>query len=233
MDGFDFNIDLGNFSDLEFNLGEQFETQRYICPPKSAEIDEKYLTYSNAEKLADDINLNDRNYCIINGSFIFGDFIEALITKKDLHVKDIMISTLSLSLNNIDSFVNLFNWGYLDKLDLIVSDYFYSHERPMLVQALYERLDKDNRFQLAAAGIHTKICLIETTCGKKIVMHGSPNLRSSSNIEQFVIENNSYLYDFNKEYHNRILKTFFTINKAVRGPQLWQAVVTEAGKQTK
>jgi hypothetical protein len=229
MDGFDFKIDIGNFNDFQITLGEQFETKRYVCPPKSAEIDEKYLTYSNAEKLAIEIELDSRNFCIINGSFIFGDFIEALITKKDLHVKEMLISTLSLSLNNIDSLVNLFKWGYLDKLDLIVSDYFYSHERSMLVQAIYERLDKDNKFQLAAAGIHTKICLIETFRGEKLVMHGSPNLRSSSNIEQFMIENNSYLYDFNKEYHNRIIQTFQTIKKAVRGPQLWGSVINKRG----
>jgi hypothetical protein len=227
MDGFDFNIDLGNFSEFSINLGEQFETKRYICPPKSVEIEEIYLTYSNAEKLENEIDLNNRNFCIINGSFIFGDFIEALITKKDLHVKEMMISTLSLSLNNIDSLANLIKWEYLDKLDLIVSDYFYSHERSMLVQAMYERLDNNDKFQLAAAGVHTKICLMETTCGKKIIIHGSPNLRSSANIEQFVIENNTYLYDFNKEYHDRIIKTFHTIKKAVRGPELWNNVTNK------
>lgn len=56
-------------------------------------------------------------------------------------------------------------------------------------------------------------------------MHGSVNLRSSSNIEQFVIEDNKQLYDFNQDYQNRILEKYKTINKSIRGNTLWQKVV--------
>ena len=89
------------------------------------------------------------------------------------------ISTLSLSQDNIDSLANLLDWGYIDELNLIVSAYWFSHERWSLVPYCYERLDKEDKFQLAVAGIHTKTCQFETLGGKRIVIHGSANLRSS------------------------------------------------------
>ena len=67
---------------------------------------------------------------------------------------------------------------------------------------------------------------------KKWVIHGSANLRSSGNIEQFMIEENEDLYDFNIEYQRRIIDTYATIKKEVGGVKLWQAVAQEkAGEE--
>ena len=55
-------------------------------------------------------------------------------------------------------------------------------------------------------------------------MYGSANLRSSDNIEQFSIEHNDELYDFNYTFHKNILENFKTINKSLRGKKLWQKV---------
>lgn len=215
-------INMDDFSD-EFEISEKFET-RYSKPPKSKELSEKRLKYALAKDLALNVDLNDRTYAIVNGTFIFGDFIEALIIEQKLKVKTMTISTLSLSCENVDSLDTLLDCGFVDELNLIVSDYFYSHERRMLVQYIYDTLDKDNKFQFAAAGSHTKIILFETHCGKKIVIHGSANLRSSSNIEQIMIENNPELYDFNKSYHDRIIEKYKTINKSVRYSNLWNCI---------
>jgi hypothetical protein len=218
----DFNID--DFDgDLDIDLN--FDT-RYIKPPKTKEISDQHLKYANAEKLAKEITkLKDNRYfVIVNGSFIFGDFIEAFIVNNNLHIKEITISTLSLSENNVDSLAGLLNGGYIDNLNLIVSDYFYSHERSNLVPYLYKQLDKDNKFQLAAASTHCKLCIFETHCGHYVVIHGSANLRSSSNIEQIVIEESYPLYNFNKEYQDLIIDKFKTINKSVRGVELWKTI---------
>lgn len=124
-----------------------------------------------------------------------------------------VVSLLSMSENNVDSLANLLNGGYVDSLDLIVSDYFFSHERRNLVPYMYQELDKDDKFQLAASSTHCKLCLIETHCGMKIVMHGSANLRSSSNIEHICIEENPALYDFNMEFQAAIIEKYKTIRK--------------------
>lgn len=214
---------------------ELYFGDRYIKAPVCVELPEEYMMYSKAEDLAKKIRIGDktRYYVIAGGGFIFGDFIEAFIITNNAKCRRVMISTLSLSQNNIDSLANLLNTEYIDQLDMVVSDHFYSHERSGLIPYMYKELDKNNKFQLATAGSHTKICLIETLGGKHIVIHGSANLRSSSNIEQFVIEENKGLFDFWYDYHNRILGKYKTIKKSIRGGELWQVVAATAEAEVK
>lgn len=58
--------------------------------------------------------------------------------------------------------------------------------------------------------------------GRKILIHGSANLRSSGNIEQFTAEENPELYDFYDENFTKILDTYATIRKPIRHTRLWE-----------
>lgn len=240
MDGKLINIDYDDAHlDSEDRLIEDsvelYFGNRYMKAPDCIELPEQYMMYEKAESLAKDIvvNIGSRYNIIVSGGFIFGDFIEALIVGNNAKCKQMMVSTLSLGQNNVDSLANLLNAGYVDELNMIVSDHFYSHERSGLIPYIYKELDKDNKFQLATAGSHTKICLIQTEGGKHIVIHGSANLRSSSNIEQFVVEENKGLFDFWLDYHNRIIDKYKTIKKSVRGGELWQVVAARAAEEGK
>lgn len=208
-------------------------THRYFAPKKHREISERYLKYSHAEKLAKDIdfNKNKRYHVVIDGTFFFGDFIEAFIVHHNIHVKKLLISTLSLNRNNVDSLANLINGNYVDELNLIASDYFYGHEKHDLIPYMYEKLDVKNKFQLSFAGTHCKICLIESHSGRCYVFHGSANLRSSSNIEQICLEENKELYLWYSEIQYSISEEYKTINKSIRGKQLWQKVEKAEGVQ--
>jgi len=210
---------------INIKANSQFST-RYICPPQALEISEAFLKYGNAQKLANDIEIKtgSRHFVIIDGTFYFGDFIEALIVKNDWNVLKMTISTLSLNQNNVDSLANLMEGNYVQELNLIVSDYFYSHERNDLIKYIYQELDKDDKFQLAVAGTHCKLCIFETECGKKITIHGSANLRTSSNIEQFMIEENEQLFDFNNEFQDKIIAKYKTIKKSLRYGKLWETI---------
>lgn len=224
----DFNIDinLDNFSDIEINIDFDISTNERYCKPAMSRS--KNVKYKNASQLskAIEIKQNERYFCIIDGSFIFGDFIEAFIYDRAMQVKELTLSTLSMSQENIDSFYNLMSKGYIEKLNIIVSDFFYSHERHNLVKYMYDKLDIDNRFQLSVCRTHTKICMFETEMngGRKYVIHGSANLRSSDNIEQFMIEENSELYDFNYIFHKKIIDNFATIKKSLRGEKLFNLI---------
>jgi hypothetical protein len=229
MDG-NFTFDPTDFTDFSIDLDKVFETR--ICkPPRTREIAEINLKYAYAEDLAKEIQVDTgtRYFVVINGSFYFGDFIEALIIKNQFKVVEMTISTLSMCENNVDSLALLMQNGYVQNLNLIVSDYFYSHERGNLIEYIYEELDKENRFQLAVAGTHCKLCIFKTACGKYVVIHGSANMRSSGNIEQIVIEENQALYEFNDTYQNAIIDKYKTINKSLRGSKLWQVVQVVAG----
>lgn len=201
--------------DFDLNLGENVGT-RYIRAKKVETVSAKRVKYSNARKLAKQIKLEDNTRwdVIVPGNFIFGDLIEAFVVENNAKIKEMTISTLSMDDNNIDSLRNLYEWNRLDKLNIVISNFFYAHERHSLMPYMIDELDIDNKFQVAVAAIHTKIVLMETTGGKKIVMSGSANLRSSDNIEQFTIEENKELYDFHKEWHDVLLNKFSIIDKS-------------------
>ena len=94
-----------------------------------------------------------------------------------------------------------------------------------LIPYIYKRLDVGNKFQLAVAGLHTKTVHFETLGGRKIVIHGSANLRSSGNVEQFTIEENPELYAFYEEHFSRIIERYATIRKPIRNNDLWEELV--------
>lgn len=221
-----FEINLGHFdTDFKTKVSADFDT-RYIKPKYHHVPPERYAKYARAEDLAKVTDLSDgsRMFAIINGSFIFGDYIEALAVTYDLGIKEMTISTLSFSENNVDSLANLMNGGYLDHLNVIVSDYFFSHERNNLIRYAYKELDIDNRFQLSVAATHCKMTIFEIDDGRKVVIHGSANLRSSGNIEQICIEVNSDLYIFNFEYQQKIIEEYKSIDKSVRYNNLWDTI---------
>jgi len=221
-----------------FDVGGKFKPRnvagvkesRFIEPHDCEEIDEFRIKYSNAEKLAEEIGplpLDFRAFCILDGKFIFGDFIEALIVKNNWQCEELTISTLSASKDNVDSLSNLISGGYLKQLNIIVSHYYFANERHTggLMPYMYETLDVNDVLQVAVASVHTKIAMIHTVCGKKITIHGSANLRTSSNIEQIVIEHSPKLFDWCAEVHHSIIDKHKTIAKPVRRNALWSAVL--------
>ncbi len=222
-----------------FKLGGAFKPRnvagvknsRFIEPHDCEEIAEHRVKYANADKMAQEIGelTQGRNvFAILDGKFIFGDFIEALIVRNNWLCEELTISTLSMSQDNVDSLANLVNGGYLRELNLIVSHYYFANERAGLMPYLYDKLDAGRdgyEFQMAVASVHTKITMIRTACGKKITIHGSANLRTSSNIEQIQIDTSEEKFDFCAEIHHGIIEAHKTINKPVRRTALWSAVL--------
>lgn len=122
-----FNMDLDVFSDLEI---DQEINMRIFNAPKTRRP-ENFVKSKNAADMADRINLEKdcRIYAIIDGNFIFFDLVWEIIKKYGVKLEKLSISTLSLSDDNVNALSVLIEEGYVKKLDLIVSDYFYSHEK--------------------------------------------------------------------------------------------------------
>ena len=225
------DFELPDFDIAGFDIMQETDDlePRYLKPKIYQPIKQSNIKYENAEKLARALRLdkNERANVIIPGSFIFGDFIEAYIVANNAKIKKMTVTTLSLSQENVDSLANLINGEFVDELNLIISHYYYANERNSMIPYIYQELDIDGKFQLAVAGSHTKTCIFETTGGRFIVMHGSANLRSSQNLEQFTIEENEELYRFYDDYQDRIIDKYKTINKAVRVKALWNLINTK------
>lgn len=224
----EFDPGLVDFIGTEDSAAAAAEETRYT-KPKVYQQSSSYVNYENAVKLARDLRLNpgERADCFVSGNFIFGDFIEAYLREHHAKALKMTISTLSLGQNNVDSLYNLMAGGYIEELNLILSVYFYGNEHFRLIPYIYRRLDFGDKFQLAVASIHTKTAQFETLGGRKIVMHGSANLRSSGNVEQFTIEENPELYDFYDEYLGRIIDKYATIKKPIRDKDLWAEFINK------
>ena len=144
----------------------------------------KVAKYRNAQKMVNDIgNIeeNDHISAIVSGDFIAGDFIEAYLFENELIAEEIIISTLSMSRENVDSLKNIQDYRLKGKMGLLISDFYFSHEKHRGILDIAEKLG-NGEFALGVAGLHTKITLIKTECGKHLVIGGSANLRSSLNI---------------------------------------------------
>ena len=212
-DIFDFNFDPDNLND-----------ERFVKPPLPKPI---LVKWHNAQNAAAQIviNLGCCYFGIIHGRFIFGDLLEALMVGQKLRAYRVDISTLSMSQDNVDSLRTLLEKGYLKNLNLIISDYFYFHERNNLIPYLQNQLDIDDRFQLAVCRTHTKITTAHFNNGIKLVIHGSANLRSSGNIEQIMLQDSPEMYDYMQEINDKLIENSKTINhKSKRRNELWQVV---------
>lgn len=113
--------------------------------------------------------------------------------------------------------------GFIGHLDLIVSIYFYSHERTKLIPYFLEAFEGYS-FTLSVAAIHTKTVHFITEGGRHIVIHGSANLRSSANIEQFTIEDNPFLLGFYEKVFNAIIEKYKLTSKVERGKKQWETL---------
>ncbi len=237
---FDANIDLELDFDLDdFDFGDkQGEPQgRVMIPRMDKNGITRLVTFENAEAFARQIDLNDGalTYAWVNGSFLFGDIIEALCSARNMRPKAIYICSLGIGQENIDSLRNVMDYFGCERLYMLLSGYFYSHEKFGLIPYLYERLDVDDKFQVAFGNFHAKIICIETHSGHYMTIHGSANLRSSYSIEQLMVEvGQRDIFDFNAGLIQGLCEKYATIDytkaKIEGKGALWQAVQQEAEK---
>ena len=164
-------FDLPDFDEdcFDIDLSELADDNNRYLKPRLVPMRSSQIIYEKAIDLAKKIEITKgaRYDCLVSGSFIFGDFLEAFLTLNNCKALKMVITTLSLSQENVDSLATLLQKGYIDKLDMLVSDYFYGHERHGLIPYMYQELDLDNKFQLSTAFIHTKTVHFLTAGGKK------------------------------------------------------------------
>ena len=242
--GLELDFDPDDFDDAAERRprGKRQKDVRILRP----RLDKAALTapacYENAEAFARQIDLSPgaRTFAWVSGSFVFGDIVEALITARRVGIRRLYIASLSFSQENIDSLKNvmLLMGPELERLVLVLSGYQYSHEKYNLVPYMYQELDDgSDRFDVAFGDWHCKIITMQTVTGHTITVHGSANLRSSSSVEQIMVEiDDAALHDFNAEIMESIVRRFGTINhgaprtqlRRLRGKEAWEVSLWQA-----
>ena len=221
LDEEDDALDPDMFLGGEEQTSSPFARVRRHYPPRC-------VKYEYAQAMAKEIGIlqpGEHINAIVSGNFIAGDFLEAYLFENDLVADEILNSTLSLSRENVDSLKNIQEHRLAGRLGLIVSDFFFAHERRAGIEDIIKNLARDpGAFTLAVAGIHTKIALIKTICGQHLVIGGSANLRSSLNIEQITLDNCQIQYAFHREWMATILNDYQATHHMLRRNELWQTV---------
>ena len=229
---FDFDFDITGF-----DFSEEIEPTKTEIWSTPVIHKPQTISYEYAQQFAESLDLRKDTFAFVSGNFVFGDFMESLVDLGKLTVKRMGIHTLSLNDENIDSIRNIIEWQPVERLDIVLSDYWYSHERKPggLVQYLFEELDvKDLDLHVAFCGTHAKVWTVETLLGNTLTVHGSANLRSSGNVEHVCISPNRELFDFCDSMLKRMIETYDVVNqdarkkKSVRRGKLWQAVAAKA-----
>ena len=166
-----------DFSALTY--GGNTEEEEEQIPKLSTEP----VMFENAMKMAEEMDYSKDYFAIVAGTFIFGDFIEALCWKKRLMPSEVYVTTLGMSRNNIDSLVNLVDCLRVKHVNLIVSHYYAGTERRGLMPYMYQEF-KGKPIDVAVLQSHCKIVLIYSGKGN-VMIAGSANLSTSNNVEQF------------------------------------------------
>lgn len=174
---------------------------------RKAKIRHKPIIYKNALDMAQAMDIREEYFCLVSGSFIYGDFIEALCDIHRLRPRRVLITTLGLNQNNVDSLVNLVDYLGAKEVGLVVSTYFYDTEKTKLLPYMMEEF-AGRPMSVAVCASHTKICLIDSESAGKIVMFGSANLSSSDNLEEFALIHDGEVFAFCEQLITGVLRDF-------------------------
>lgn len=142
----------------------------------------------------------ERTHCLLRGDFVLCDLIPAIL---ELHgpCPHLRVATLGLSIANADTLTRLVEDGVVGRLTLVVSYYFQQVDKTTVFRAVAAKLATlGERQRLVITRSHAKVICLPTTDGGRYVIEGSANLRSSDNVEQMLIVNDSETHDFHASW---------------------------------
>lgn len=133
---------------------------------------------------------------VISGRYAMWDLVPALVEKTGQNIALLTIATLSYSTSNAAELLGMLDGEQIGAVDFLVSYYFKSTSRKIYDTLVPQLLERDQR--VLALRTHAKIILARMEDGTCYAIRGSPNLRSSKNIEQLTLTRCPDLYAFHK-----------------------------------
>lgn len=181
-------------------------------------VKDKYIKFRYADNFIEEMPIpmdGESIYALVSGSFIYGDIMLPIAEKIGGHAR-LDICTLSMGQENIDMIAEMFELNLITEFNLIISDFFYAHEKKHggLWNYLFENLAKYN-IRVSVASVHTKIIMLKNPYFD-LVLSGSANLRSSANMEQFELQNDNEFWEWQKEWQEQIHEKYNVIKKPIR-----------------
>jgi hypothetical protein len=140
---------------------------------------------------------------IMTGFYDLMHLLIVLLQRLGAPCDTMRLATLSLSRRNVQEMAALLDSGSVRRIDLLTSDFFYKHDEEIFAELLKEFSLRGQR--VAAARSHCKIVALALDDGRRYVLHGSPNLRTNKNAEQFCLERSADLFGFYDTWLNEMV----------------------------
>ena len=147
-----------------------------------------YKHLETMPELGDDVEM------IISGRYAMWELVPALIERTGQAIAELTIATLSFSKPNAVDLLALMDTGHVAAVNLLISYYFKSTSRDIYDSLIPELRARGHR--VLAMRTHMKVILARLTDGRCFIFRGSPNLRSSVNVESLTATQCPKLYDF-------------------------------------
>jgi hypothetical protein len=139
-------------------------------------------------------------HVLLRGYFDLLNVVLATLDRLDTHCLHLRIATLSLSKRNVSELAGLLDSKTVGRVTVVTSDFQREHDADIFAELTCEMGSRGQR--VAAARSHCKIVLMEMADGRKYVIEGSANLRTSRNEEQFCMSQDAALHDFYAAWHD-------------------------------
>jgi hypothetical protein len=163
---------------------------RVLIRPENADVVIELMPENQEETL----------HAVVCGDFVFCDLIVRIAAKMG-NPHRITLTTLSLSMKNIDALAGLMASLPQLKVEMLLSHYFQSTSKEIfgaLEKLLLETFS--GRFSLSIGRSHAKVAIFEAPDQYPIIIETSANLRSSGNIEQLAIFRGCNLAEFHRKW---------------------------------
>jgi hypothetical protein len=141
-------------------------------------------------------------HALMTGRYDLMTLLRALIGTIG-HVEHLRIATLSYSAENLREILKLLDAKEVDRVTLLCSKFFVTHNRELHLSAVTELRARGGR--CAAARSHAKVVCIDAGPGGKWALQGSANLRSNSNQENLSVTRDDGLHDFFRDWLDALI----------------------------
>ncbi len=141
----------------------------------------------------------EATHAVMSGRYDLMVLLAAILQKNVQQCPHLRIATLSFNSRNTSEMAALLRSGTVGSLTLLCSAFFRANNKEEFAEAVRVKADFPT-WRLAAARSHCKVVCFHLADGRKLVIEGSPNLRTNSNWEQLVIIQDGELHDWHSRW---------------------------------
>lgn len=132
----------------------------------------------------------------------FNAFTFIPLIAKHQKIKHLYASTYSINIRVIESLIELYDGGLIEKITLIISDSLIKRN-PVTIDKLSFLVSSRGNIEVKYSWNHSKVCIMETEFNH-FVVEGSGNWSENACFEQYIFINSKQVFDFRKEFFEDI-----------------------------